>query len=287
MKARNEHYRLKLNESFSIRNGWLQKGINIVKEDSKAFKKDYAPIVFGLGSNMCSSLKYYMKAFSLINDLKNGEVTLSEIGECIYKYDRYLEDIFSLFILHINSLENKYINTVPYFYFNDSSLKVSTKEEVSEHIKEKLEISGKVNISSLNNDISVLLRNYVENDDQENPENDIYSSPFSSLLLIKKDSRVYKKNSFPYAFIDPRIVFYNIIRVVTKDEFTFDELLLLDNNPTLALNLTEYSLLSYLDELDKNKYIRISKTAGLNTIKILKHISLDSLYEEHRREYGI
>lgn len=283
-----DKFRLKLNESFSLRQGWLQKGINIVKENGSAFKGTDAPIVFGMGSNMVKSLKYYLKEFSLIEDKKAGEVVLSEIGECIYKYDRFLEDPFSLFILHINSLVNKYINTVSYFYFNTGSLTSATKEEILESIKTHLEnLNIDVKPQMLNNDVSVLFRNYIESDSDENPEENAYVSPLSSLALIKKDGGVYKKCSPKLEVLSSFVVFYNILLLTNAKELTLDELLAMNNNPTLSLNLSEATLLYYLEDLDKSGYIRLSKTAGLNTIKILKRPSIDELYKTYRSKESV
>ena len=283
-----DKFRIKLNESFSLRQGWLQKGINIVKENGLAFKGTDAPIVFGMGSNMVKSLKYYLKVFSLTEDKKAGEVVLSEIGECIYKYDRFLEDPFSLFILHINSLVNKYINTVAYFYFNTGSLSSATKEEIMEGVKTSLENIGEnVKPQMLNNDVSVLFRNYIETESDENPEENAYVSPLSSLALIKKDGGVYKKCSPKFESLDSLVVLYNILLLTESKELTLDELLSMENNPTLALNLSESAFLYYLNDLDKNGYIRLSKTAGLNTIKILKRPNIDELYNSYRSKESV
>lgn len=283
-----DKFRLKLNESFSLRQGWLQKGINIVKDNASAFKGTEAPIIFGMGSNMVKSLKYYLKEFSLIEDKKAGEVVLSEIGESIYKYDRFLEDPFSLFILHINSLVNKYINTVVYFYFNTLSLSSATKEGIIESIKTSLEnLNTDVKPQMLNNDVSVLFRNYIETESDENPEENAYVSPLSSLALIKKDGSVYKKCSPKLEALSSLVVFYNILLLTNVDELTLDELLAMNNNPIASLNLSEVVLLYFLEDLDKSGYIRLSKTAGLNTIKILKRPSIDELYKIYRSKESV
>lgn len=284
----NERYRLKLNESFSLRQGWLQKGVNIVKENPLAFKGSDAPIVFGIGSNMVKSLRYYLRVFSLIEDGKGSEVVLSELGESIYKYDRFLEDSFSLFILHLNSLMNKYINTVPYFYFNTKALSNSVKDEIVESIKMRLESNGvDVKPQMLNNDVQVLFRNYIEPDGEENPEENAYSSPLSTLSLIKKEGPFYKKCAPSVDALNPLVVFYNILLLTQKNELTLDEFLIMDNNPSVSLNLNEASLLYYLEILDKKGYIRLNKTAGLNTIKILKRKNISEIYSIYKEKESV
>ena len=78
--------RLKRHETFSIREGWLEKGLNIIVENNECFKKDNGPRLLGLGSNMCKSLKYWLKATGIA---KFGQVAeLTEFGNLLYKYDQ-------------------------------------------------------------------------------------------------------------------------------------------------------------------------------------------------------
>lgn len=280
-------FKLKQNDSFSLRQGWLQKGLNIVNERNDVFKSD-APVILGLGSNMCKSLRYYMRIFSLTEE-KSGTVTLSDFGKCLYKNDRYLEDIFSYYMMHINSLINIHDNTVPYFYFNTHLLSQCTKEDISDYVNDKLKKdNAKPTLSMLNNDVNVMIRNYTEDESNENPEQDAYSSPLSMLSLIKKDGKIFKKSSTDINTLNPLIVFYNILKIADKEEIYGKEINLntfinRENNPVYSLNLTENTLLYYLDTLDKKGYIALTLTAGLNNIKILKNIDVYTLYEEYRR----
>ena len=55
-----ETLKLKRHETFSIREGWIEKGVNIIKENCECFKKNDGPVNFGLGTNMCKSLRYWL-----------------------------------------------------------------------------------------------------------------------------------------------------------------------------------------------------------------------------------
>ena len=56
----NMKIKMKRHESFSIREGWLAKGIKDIKKDAKVFSSPDATDILGIGTNMVKSLKYWM-----------------------------------------------------------------------------------------------------------------------------------------------------------------------------------------------------------------------------------
>lgn len=51
--------RLQGHEKFALRDGWLNKVLEIVPENPDAFLRKDAPDIFGIGSNMVKSLRYW------------------------------------------------------------------------------------------------------------------------------------------------------------------------------------------------------------------------------------
>ena len=51
----------------------------------------------GIGSSMVRSLKYWLRSARIIDPVTHK---LSEFGELLYRYDRYLEDPFCWFLIH-------------------------------------------------------------------------------------------------------------------------------------------------------------------------------------------
>ena len=110
--------KLKKHETFSIREGWLEKALHYINENPRCLSKDQGTRVFGLGSNMVKSLRYWLKAAGIATYERN-DVKLTELGEQLLKYDPYLDDDFSLWMIHIHLVMN--YNEAPVFnrFFNN------------------------------------------------------------------------------------------------------------------------------------------------------------------------
>ena len=96
--------KLQGHEKFALREGWVNKALMLLPDNADAFTRKDATDLFGIGSNMVKSLRYWMKAFGLTN-VQGTE--LSDVGKLIAKYDPYLENRFSLWIMHSHIAKNK------------------------------------------------------------------------------------------------------------------------------------------------------------------------------------
>lgn len=79
--------KFRAHETFSIRKGWLSKGMKqVVKDPSVFVSKEYNPMdVLGIGSNMVKSLRYWLPAVGLSESPKGKSAQyLTEFGEIVY-----------------------------------------------------------------------------------------------------------------------------------------------------------------------------------------------------------
>lgn len=93
-------------ETFQCRHLWLKKGFDFVSK-GMAFSADDAVVELGVGKNMVNSIRYWMRAFGLLED---GD-QLTEFAHRLFSdggYDPYLEDDASLWLLHYNLVRNAY-----------------------------------------------------------------------------------------------------------------------------------------------------------------------------------
>ncbi len=274
--------KLKRHESFSIREGWLAKGIRNVKNNNKVFSSAEATDILGIGNNMVKSLKYWMSATCLIKE-ENREIKLSEFGNLIGNYDPYLEDIFSWWLVHVNmmlNLDDAYIYNM---FFNKCLRKSFSKRDIYEQLvtnlkNEKLEYNENI----LQDEVNMIIKTYAIDEKIDNPENN-FISPLSDLNLIKKiDRDTYERNRPDYRNLNYLIVFYLIEQLVNdKDYISIDELLKLDNSPAKLLNLDKNLINEYLDEMKRNNLIIINRTAGLNMVYFQKKLSLEDIMKEY------
>ena len=124
-----EKIKIKLqgHEKFALREGWINKALQILPENPDAFTRRDATDLFGIGSNMVKSLRYWMRAFGLTN---NAGTELSETGRLIAQYDPYLEDSFTLWIMHSYIAKNEEFATTWFMYFNRCDAEELEKSEV-------------------------------------------------------------------------------------------------------------------------------------------------------------
>ena len=274
--------KLKRHESFSIREGWLAKGIKNVKEYGNVFALQNATDILGIGTNMVKSLKYWMTATKLIEE-KNREIMFSDFGSIINEYDPYLEDIFSWWLIHINMITNIDDAYIYNLFFNKCNIKTFTKRELYEKlyallINEKLTFNENI----LQDEVNMIIKTYTIDEKIDNPENN-FICPLSELNLLKKvDRDTYEKNRPEIRNLPFWVVYYIICLLLDdRDNISIDELLKEENSPAKLLNMDKNLINEYLDEMKKNDLIIINRTAGLNMVYLKKKLSLNEIAEEY------
>lgn len=270
--------RLKRHESFSIREGWLVKGIKNVSEKGNVFSSVEATDLLGIGTNMVKSLKYWMIATTLIND-NNKKIELTEFGKLLNEYDPYLEDLFSWWLIHINFITNINDSYIYNLFFNKCTGKNFTKREIFEQlyynlVREKLDFNENI----LQDEVNMIIKTYTIDEKIENPENN-FICPLSELNLIKKIERdTYERNKPEYRNLHYLVVYYLItLNVKDKNNISIDELIKSNNSPAKLLNLDKNLINEYLDEMKRNDLIIINRTAGLNMIYLKNKMSLEEI----------
>ena len=278
----NNKVKMKRHESFSIREGWLAKGIRTIKEDSKVFSSADATDILGIGTNMVKSLKYWMTATCLIEE-SNRSISLSKFGELIDKYDPYLEDNFSWWLIHLNMILNIEDSYIYNLFFNKCTMKVFSKRDIFEQISQILNNNKlEYNENILQDEVNMITKTYSIDEKIDNPENN-FICPLSELNLIKKvDINAYERIKPDFRSLNYLIVYYLMILLSEDKEYlSIDDLIKLDNSPAKLLNLDKNLINEYLDEMKKHDLIIINRTAGLNMIYFNKKLSIDEIMREH------
>src|SRR5690606_11188979 len=92
-------------ETFACKIYWLKKGYDFVRAGKKSTSDD-AVVDLGVGKNMVASIRFWLKAFRIIDDI--DETT--EFADFIFSengVDPYLEDQLTLWLLHYQLIKNE------------------------------------------------------------------------------------------------------------------------------------------------------------------------------------
>lgn len=276
--------RLQGHEKFALRDGWLTKGLSIIDKRPDAFLGSEGPDFFGIGNNMVKSLRYWMKAFKLIEENPGAGAKLSELGKIILQNDVYLEKNFTLWILHSQIAKNIAEATTWYMFFNKCNVIDMEKDEIEKILYREISqyVMGQpFSENSLKNDVDVLLNMYSKNKVNSDPE-DKSQSPFANLGLVKNTENLYSQTSPKRRDIDEWVVLYELAEMMRdKNEISIERVLngtcgishIYQVKPVLANEL--------LDRLDAAEYIRVDRTAGLDMIYRTKAFTTESVMADY------
>lgn len=277
--------KLQGHEKFILREGWLNKGLEIISDDASNLSGVQATDYLGVGTNMVKSIKYWLKATNLISNSNKKE----ELVDIIYKNDLYFEDLFTIWIIHSNLVRNKEYATTWYLFFNKINIIDFTKEEMFAILKNELVIlTGTDNFSdrSLNNDIDVLLKMYEKASKDDDPE-DKNVSPLSKLKLLKNENGKHIKCAPDMRQINEWVVLYEIANLLDgEDSISIDKIVEGDCSVGNIYNLSRVAINQLLDGIDLLGYIKVDRTAGLDMIYKLKDFTPKSIVEDYYKYKG-
>ncbi|WP_430410864.1 DUF4007 family protein [Kordia sp.] len=164
----------------------MKKGFDFVNNNGKF--TDEACIDLGVGRNMVNSIRFWLKAFNVI-DLENEKNT--EIADFIFNEesgkDKYLENETTLWLLHYLLVSQEY-SSIYSIIFNHFR-KIKPEFDKDNFVSYMLSENSKINKNTLGKDFSIFLRTYYSKD-IKNIEDSFYGllSDLSLVHEIKKDT---------------------------------------------------------------------------------------------------
>jgi hypothetical protein len=266
-------------DSFYCKSLWLKKGYDFVSTN-KDFNAPDAVIDLGVGKNMVAAIRYWMRAFGLLEENKTTEIADYLFNNQTGK-DPYLEDLGTLWMLHYLIIKTDLASIYKLFFidFHKEKSNEFTKDQLQLFLKRKngdTKYDHLYNENTVRRDIGVLLQNYVT------PKPDKPTEDFSALLinlnLIKQAEEkkyyfnVKGKNKlipeiFLYAIIDDnqnenivpfdKLLDLALIFCLTSSELIDTILLLVEKYPN-SLRFTDdggIKQLFFLQEIDKNQIL--------------------------------
>lgn len=270
-------------ESFICKQFWLKKGVDFILK-GKRFSADDAVVGLGVGKNMVRSIKYWLKAFNVI-ELDRDELT--DIGEKIFfdeSGDPYLESIGTIWLLHYLLVKTEHASLYSLVFNDFRRLRPEFKADqldsyIARYCSEN-ELSS-YNTNTVGRDIRVLLNNYLP--PSINKKSDIEDS-FAGLLFelrligIKNKLDIVNDQQVSYYTIEPSyreslptdIVLYTILDFLDGDRtVTFQDLYNSHNSPGSIFALSQEGLYQKIQEIiEIYPEISYSETAGNRVLQL-------------------
>lgn len=167
-------------DSFQCRQLWLKKGYDYVQE-GKSFNDEDAVVNLGVGKNMVSSIRFWLKAFNIID----SKDLITEFGKRLFDdengYDPFLEDEASLWLLHYQLLNTGFasIYTIIFNEFRKEKL-FFTKDTYVNYVKRISESNPQLsfNENTVGKDF-IVFANLYKNDAESKDIEDSFSGILS------------------------------------------------------------------------------------------------------------
>lgn len=257
-------------ETFHPRFGWLKKGFDAAKKNSKVFSMDDNTVRLGVGRNMVYSIRYWCNTFKILEGDKPSEFGTQLLDN--KGWDPFCENPASLWLLHWNLLKPPCNAAAWYFTFNYFNKNDFTVDDLFNDLSEYCDrLSSRVAESSIKKDISCILRMYVPQPLKgQKISEDSLDCPFTELSLLQTagDSRRYSFRVGEKRNLPPEIIVSACLEYTTwigsQKTIAISRLLYDVSSPGMVFKLTESVLCDAIEKVGRKfNSLYLSDTAGL------------------------
>ena len=276
-------------DSFQCRQLWLKKGYDYVQE-GKNFNDEDAVVQLGVGKNMVSSIRFWLKAFNVID---NKDIP-TEFGKRLFDdengYDPFLEDEASLWLLHYQLVKNSFASIYSLIFNEFRKEKLLFSKETFVNYVKRIGDSNpdlSFNENTVSKDFIVFSNLYKNDPDSKNVE-DSFSGILSEIELLKttgkgKDEQFYIENTERDNLSEAVVLFTIIDNSNYGNSISLNSLEFDLNSPGSIFALNRSGLMNKIsDMIDYFQDITFTDQAGIKElqfkIKAGAYTILDSYY---------
>ncbi len=275
-------------EKFHCRQFWLKKGYDFLEARGK-FSDDDAVVALGVGKNMVNSIRYWMKAFDLIDEQEQP----NEIAHYIFGEegkDPYLESIGTIWLLHYHLIIKGKATLYSLFFNEFRKERIEfTKEQLLSFLKRKCEEgSFSVSLNSINADIDVFIKMYLRSKGKIRNIEDDFSGLLIDFDLLQEFDKSgkelwYKIESKDREEIPVEIILYSILDQKSGNSISFRDILNAENGVGMVYAMNESGLLKKIQEIQDqfSKQIIFSDDAGIRELQFRKKINVNQLLDKY------
>lgn len=271
-------YTLSGHESFPCKTLWLTKGYNFIISGGN-FNASDAVMTLGVGKNMVSSIRYWLKVFGIT---KQDKPTF--IADCLFDNvkgaDKYIESLGTLWLLHylLVSLKEATLYHITFVQFQKER-KVFEREQLVNFVKRLMIEDGKdkiFNVNTTKKDVGVLLQNYAQPYKAKSFED--YSSLLIDLDLIRmeENGKLFAFNIEGKRKIPMEIFLYAILHEKGNDKsVSYDTL----QEIGLMFCMTDAEVIDMAQSIGEHysEYVQYSDNAGIRQLLFKEGSSLKDI----------
>ncbi|MBD3330542.1 DUF4007 family protein [Candidatus Peregrinibacteria bacterium] len=289
-------------QTFTIREGWLYKGLNFLmseKDSEKLIHKNAADYL-GVGRNMAKSINHWLLATGLAEKKKvpgkskkmitTKNLIPTDLAKMVWKNDPYFLDRGTWWIIHANLVNSPNEAATWNWFFNNFHLDRFQKQVCLQALirNESMKSSRNPSNTTLDRDLSCFLNSYSKEipSKKKDPEDEI-ESPLVELNLMNyyRQSGYYqirreKKDINLFTFLYSLALAHKSNDMVPDNEtleIPFFDLVNLKNGPgkIFALNNEDlFELLLSFEKQYEGKYLELLGLAGDRLVKTMNKPSM-------------
>lgn len=275
-------------ETFPCRNLWLKKGYDFSVDGD--FNAPDAVVILGVGKNMVSSIRYWLKVFGMTKDDQP-----SELAQHLFEddgWDPYCEDELTLWLLHYQLVKTGEASLYK-IVFQDYQRRNREfdKQQLQNFLESACKRDGyEVNSSTLAKDINVLLQNYVYPENVTDPEK--CANLLMNLHLIRfigREMRINERNAEIYGFADVKpedvpeeVILYALLDFGSQEKTLSNDVL---SDIALTFCMSMNHLVKVLGQIAQRypDYITYTDNSGIRNVHIADDVNAIVVLENYYR----
>ena len=275
-------------ETFPCRSLWLKKGYDFTAEGN--FNAPEAVVSLGVGKNMVSSIRYWLKVFGMTKDDQP-----SELAQHLFEddgWDPYCEDELTLWLLHYQLVKTDEASLYK-MVFQDYQRRNREfdKQQLQNFVESACKRDGyEVNSSTLAKDINVLLQNYVYPENVTDPEK--CANLLMNLHLIRfigREMRINERNAEIYGFADVKpedvpeeVILYALLEFGSQEKTLSNDVL---SDIALTFCMSINHLVKVVGQLAQRypDYITYTDNSGIRNVHIADDVNAIVVLENYYR----
>ena len=261
-------------DSFQCRQLWLKKGYDYVHE-GKNFNDEDAVVQLGVGKNMVSSIRFWLKAFNIIDNKDIPTEFGTRLFDDEHGFDPFLEDEASLWLLHYQLVKSG-IASIYSIIFNEFRKEklFFNKETYSNYIKRIGESNSDLNFNE--NTVAkdfIVFANLYKNDSESKDIEESFSGILSEIELLKttgkgKEEHFYIENAERDNLPEAVVLFAIIENPNYGNSISMNSLEFDMNSPGSIFALNRSGLINKISEIvSEFKDITFTDQAGIKELQ--------------------